>query len=155
RSGTRSEERLYLRMRFLVVAAVVTLAGCPRPTYTYEPRPALATPATPAEACVQREQLAVAAAHVRWERHRPGYAPDTYVSTSYRDNGLVLYRGHQRLDARAALRRIGDEGLSRDYESLLSQTEHDYRLYPVYRNTTVGLATAGTVLIVVGSAWLL
>jgi hypothetical protein len=76
------------------------------------------------------------------------------VSTYYTDGGLVLYRDGQRFDARAALRQIGEAELSQDYESLLSLTEHDYRMYPVYRNTTVALALIGTAAIALGSIWL-
>jgi hypothetical protein len=127
--------------------------GCSRPTYTYDPRPPVLPPQSEADACYQEQRLELAAGRVYWARHQP-YTPNLMISTYYSDGGLVLYRGGQRFDARGALKQIGDAELSRDYEATLSLTEHDYRMYPVYRNTTIALSVIGAAAVSVGSIWL-
>jgi hypothetical protein len=139
----------------VVVAASVVVIGCARPTYAYDPRPPVLPPQSQAEACNQEQRLELAAGRVFWVRHQPGYTPNTMVSTYFTDGGLVLYRGGERFDARAALRQIGEAELSRDYESILSLTARDHRMYPVYRNATLGLVVAGSAAIGVGSVWLI
>lgn len=139
----------------VAVAGCVVSASCARPTYAYDPRPPVLPPQGQADACYQDQRLELAAGRVFWSRHAPGYTPNTMVSTYFSEGGLVLYQGGERFDARAALRQIGEAELSRDYESILSLTEHDHRMYPVYRNTTVGLVGIGSAAVVVGSIWLL
>jgi hypothetical protein len=148
--------RTLIFVRCAVVAAgCVAATGCARPTYAYDPRPPSPPPQTQADTCYHEKRLELAAGRVYWARHQPGYTPNTMVSTYFTDGGLVLYRGGQRFDARAALRQIGEAELSRDYDAILSLTERDYRMYPVYRNTTVALSVIGGTAVTVGSVWLI
>jgi hypothetical protein len=149
-----TSHRLTTDLLIRVVAVCIATAGCARPRYAFDPRPPSLPPQSQADSCYQEQRLELAAGRVFWARHAPGYTPNMMVSTYYTDGGLVLYRDGQRFDARAALRQIGEAELSQDYESLLSLTEHDYRMYPVYRNTTVALALIGTAAIALGSIWL-
>ncbi|MGH9887411.1 MAG: hypothetical protein ACREBE_17915 [bacterium] len=144
--------RFFVRFAVLGLACAVAI-GCARPTYTYDPRPPVSPAAEPGRACYQEQRLELAAGRVFWARHQP-YTPNLMISTYYTDGGLALYRGGQRFDARGALKQIGEAGLSRDYEAILSLTERDYRMYPVYRNTAVALGAVGTAAIAVGSIWL-
>lgn len=137
----------------VVIAGFVAATGCSRPTYAFDPRPPSLPPQGQADSCYQERRVELAAGRVNWVRHQP-YTPNLMVSTYFTDGGLVLYHAGQRLDARAALRQIGEAELSRDYEGILSLTERDYRMYPVYRNTTVALGVIGAAVVAVGSIWL-
>jgi hypothetical protein len=155
--------RFFVRSAALGAACMVAI-GCSRPRYAYDPRPPVVPPQSQADACYQEQRVELAAGRVFWARHQPGYAPTLFgtgtyvpnvtVSTYFTDGGLVLYRGGQRFDARGALKQIGEAELSRDYEALLSLTESDYRMYPVYRNTTVALGVISAAAVSVGSIWL-
>jgi hypothetical protein len=145
--------RIFVRHSILLAGCVVAM-GCARPTYAFDPRPPVLPPQSQADACYQEQRLELAAGRVFWARHQPGYTPNTMVSTYFSDGGLVLYRGGQRFDARGALKQIGEAELSRDYDAILSSTERDYRMYPVYRNTTVALGVVGVAAVAVGSIWL-
>lgn len=148
--------------RALLVALIAS--GCSPLRQSYEPR--RASGVAPA-GCYERERIELATGVVTWTQAasggtqvRPtstgweiGYGPATYLSAG--GSGLVAYAGGERLDAGAALQRLGDSRLARDHQRRLELTAGAGRWYPIYRTTSIGAAIVGAPLTLVGSGLLL
>jgi hypothetical protein len=130
-------------------------SGC-MPSITYEPRTLPPAPRSPAEGCYQQRRLEVTAADARWSASTGGsYNPVTGVmtttTTSWHDQGVVLYQGGERLEPGDALRRTGDAELARAYEQRVSSSTGSAVGYELSRDGSLLLAFGGLGLVTVAA----
>jgi hypothetical protein len=148
--------------------AVIAASACANPAhYRFESRPTART-VDPAS-CYEGQRIELATGSFSWAqvvdtgtRITPGYGGGFTVSTggpkqyqALSGRGLVLHSGGQRLNAVAALEKIGDREILEHHELQLDLTSGPASRYPFYRKSSIGLIAIGTPITLVASGMVL
>lgn len=156
-------------MKRTSIIAPIALAAiaCQKPHYTYEPR--AATAPVDRSRCYESRRLELATGSFEWSQVVDsgytlsptglGYSTLTYHGQpryqSINGRGLIVRAGGERLDAVAALERLGDRELLEYHRRGLDLTAGPASRYPFYRRGAIGLIAVGTPITLVGAGLLL
>jgi hypothetical protein len=151
-------------MARLMLGVLVIVSGCVKPHYSFEPRPSLEPAASGAERCYQNSRFELALGSGSFTSYTSSpYATRTLTgqiaiagtttSRSFAESGLVVYRGGNRLDVRAALRELRDPAADQGYARVLAPTAGAYRSYPRWRTVSIVTSLLATAAVLGGTAW--
>ena len=132
-------------------ALLLLAAGC-MPTFRYEPKPLTLPPKTDAERCYQAKRMGFAGGRARWtyQTSQPGFYSTTITTHRLEASGVTVYVGDAHLSAVEAIDLLEDMELKATYHHELDRTAGAYRMYPFWRNLSLGLAFGGLGLATVG-----
>jgi hypothetical protein len=128
----------------LSLIVLLLAAGC-MPTFRYEPKPLTLPPETDAERCYQAKRIGFAAGSARWmyQTSTPGFYSTTVTTHRMQSSGITVYVGDRHLSAVESVDLLEDMELRASYRRELDRTAGAHRMYPFWRNLSLGMGFAG------------